>query len=195
MYGSSIMASYTAASKVVNLTTQTMPALGTATATFCGQNLGAGKYDRIYKGMRVSLFICIAIGLLAGAISILAGPAMVSIFIDKPDARTMEDAMTYLWRASLFMIPLAMIFAYRNGMQGLNRSFVPMLSGIVELFSRFAVVKLLSGPYGYKGVCWTDAICWGMTGVIVWVAYLCWEMKSRRRHMSGQALSLEKNKS
>lgn len=195
VFGSSIMASYTAASKVVNLTTQTMPALGTATATFCGQNLGAGKYDRIYKGMRVSLFICIVIGLLAGAISILAGPAMVSIFIDKPDARTMEDAMTYLWRASLFMIPLAMIFAYRNGMQGLNRSFVPMLSGIVELFSRFAVVKLLSGPYGYKGVCWTDAICWGMTGVIVWVAYLCWEMKSRRRHMSGQALSLEKNKS
>ena len=133
----------------------------------------------------ISLFICIVIGLLAGFISILAGPAMVSIFIDNPDAITIENAMTYLWRASLFMIPLAMIFAYRNGMQGLNRSFVPMLSGIVELFSRFAVVKLLSGPYGYKGVCWTDAICWGITGVIVWVAYLNWEMGSRRRHKAG----------
>ena len=82
-----------------------------------------------------------------------------------------------------------------NTLIALWKIIVPMLSGIVELFSRFAVVKLLSGPYGYKGVCWTDAICWGMTGVIVWVAYLCWEMKSRRRHMSGQALSLEKNKS
>ena len=51
VFGSSVVAAYTAASKVINLTTQTMPSLGTTAATFCGHNLGAGKMDRIFKGM------------------------------------------------------------------------------------------------------------------------------------------------
>ena len=52
IFGSSVVAAFTAASKVENLSTQTMPTLGTAIATYCGQNLGAGKYKRIYEGMR-----------------------------------------------------------------------------------------------------------------------------------------------
>lgn len=59
IFGSSVVAAFTAASKVENLSTQTMPTLGTAIATYCGQNLGAGKYKRIYEGMRKGFFICI----------------------------------------------------------------------------------------------------------------------------------------
>lgn len=61
IFGSSVVAAFTAASKVENLSTQTMPTLGTAIATYCGQNLGAGKYKRIYEGMRKGFFICIFI--------------------------------------------------------------------------------------------------------------------------------------
>lgn len=182
VFGSQVMAAYTAASKVTNLTTQTMPALGTATATYCGQNLGAGKYDRIYKGMRITFFMCVTIGILSAVISIASGPILVGVFIENPTKETIANAMTYLWRSSAFMIPLAWIFAYRNGMQGLNRAFVPMMSGVIELISRFAVVKILAKPYGYAGVCWTDAICWCVTGVIVFLAYINWEIGSRRRH-------------
>ena len=57
VFGSSVVASFTAASKVNNIATQTMPTLGTAMATYCGQNLGAGKYDRIFDGMRKGFFI------------------------------------------------------------------------------------------------------------------------------------------
>ena len=63
IFGSSVVAAFTAASKVENLSTQTMPTLGTAMATYCGQNLGAGKYDRIYEGMKKGFFICIFISL------------------------------------------------------------------------------------------------------------------------------------
>ena len=57
IFGSSVVAAFTAASKVENLSTQTMPTLGTAIATYCGQNLGAGKYKRIYEGLRKGFFI------------------------------------------------------------------------------------------------------------------------------------------
>lgn len=56
IFGSSVVAAFTAASKVENLSTQTMPTLGTAIATYCGQNLGAGKYKRIYEGMQQRIF-------------------------------------------------------------------------------------------------------------------------------------------
>ena len=58
VFGSSVVAAFTAASKVSNIATQTMPALGTAMATYCGQNLGAGKHDRIFRGMKDAFYLC-----------------------------------------------------------------------------------------------------------------------------------------
>ena len=52
VFGSSAVAAFTAASKVEQISTQPMPALGTTMSTYCGQNLGAGKYDRIFDGMK-----------------------------------------------------------------------------------------------------------------------------------------------
>ena len=77
VFGSSVVAAFTAASKVNNIATQTMPTLGTALATYCGQNLGAGKYKRIYEGMRQGFFLCLAAAVVAAAICILGGRSIV----------------------------------------------------------------------------------------------------------------------
>lgn len=184
VFGSSVVASYTAASKIINLTTQTMPSLGTTSATYCGQNLGAGKYDRIYKGMRCGFVLCAIVGVLGAVISLIAEPWMISMFIPNPTAEAMGYAHTYLVRACTCMIPLAWIFVYRSAMQGLNQALVPMLCGTVELVSRFLVIAIVSKPFGYSGVCWTDPVCWLVTGVMVLAAYLLWERKFKRSHVT-----------
>lgn len=184
VFGSSVVASYTAASKIINLTTQTMPSLGTTSATYCGQNLGAGKYDRIYKGMRCGFILCAIVGVLGAVISLIAEPWMISMFIPNPTAEAMGYAHTYLVRACTCMIPLAWIFVYRSAMQGLNQALVPMLCGTVELVSRFLVIAIVSKPFGYSGVCWTDPVCWLVTGVMVLAAYLLWERKFKRSHVA-----------
>ena len=184
VFGSSVVASYTAASKIINLTTQTMPSLGTTSATYCGQNLGAGKYDRIYKGMRCGFILCAIVGILGAVISLAAEPWMIAMFIPNPTAEAMGYAHTYLVRACTCMIPLAWIFVYRSAMQGLNQALVPMLCGTVELVSRFLVIAIVSKPFGYSGVCWTDPICWLVTGVMVLVAYLLWERRFKRSHVA-----------
>lgn len=184
VFGSSVVASYTAASKIINLTTQTMPSLGTTSATYCGQNLGAGKYDRIYKGMRCGFILCAIVGVFGAVISLIAEPWMISMFIPNPTAEAMGYAHTYLVRACTCMIPLAWIFVYRSAMQGLNQALVPMLCGTVELVSRFLVIAIVSKPFGYSGVCWTDPVCWLVTGVMVLAAYLLWEKKFKRSHVT-----------
>lgn len=184
VFGSSVVASYTAASKIINLTTQTMPSLGTTSATYCGQNLGAGKYGRIYNGMRCGFVLCAIVGVLGAVISLIAEPWMISMFIPNPTAEAMGYAHIYLVRACTCMIPLAWIFVYRSAMQGLNQALVPMLCGTVELVSRFLVIAIVSKPFGYSGVCWTDPVCWLVTGVMVLAAYLLWERKFKRSHVA-----------
>jgi hypothetical protein len=181
VFGSQVVAAYTAASKVSNIATQTMPTLGTAAATYCGQNLGAGRYDRIFKGMKSCFFICIGCAVLAAAINCFVGPYMIGWFITSPTATDIDCAMKYLKIASVFMLPLAWIFAYRNGLQGLNKGLVPMLSGGMELVSRWIAILALSKPFGYVGVCFADPAAWLTTGILLIVTYYVWEMRMRKK--------------
>ena len=181
VFGSQVVAAFTAASKVNNIATQTMPTLGTAAATYCGQNLGAGKYDRIFKGMRSCFWICIGCAVLAAAINCFVGPHMIGWFITSPTAVDMDYAMRYLRIASIFMLPLAWIFAYRNGLQGLNRGLVPMLSGVMELAARVIAIAILAKPFGYTGVCYADPAAWLSTGVLLIVTYLIWELRTKKK--------------
>ena len=182
IFGSSVVAAFTAASKVENLSTQTMPTLGTAIATYCGQNLGAGKYKRIYEGMRKGFFICIFISLAASAICVFGGRFIVSWFVSNPSEEIFDYAMQYLNTISFFMLPLAWIFLYRNALQGLNRGLVPMLSGVVEMVCRIIVIAVTLNPFGYWAVRLASPITWLITGILLIVTYFIWEKQSRKKH-------------
>ena len=89
--------------------------------------------------------------------------------------------MQYLHIASIFMLPLAWIFVYRNGLQGLDRGLVPMLSGVLELFSRYAVILIAAKPFGYVGVCSADAAAWLTTGILLIVTYMIWKHRVKKQ--------------
>ena len=178
VFGSSTVAAFTAASKVSSIATQTFPTLGTAMATYCGQNLGAGKYKRIYQGMRQAFYLCFVAAAIAALICCCAGPFMLKWFISNPSTETMSAAMQYLYAISGFMIPLGWIFIYRNGLQGLDHGFIPMLSGVVELVSRFTVIAVAAKPCGYLGVCFADPAAWLVTGIMLLIAYLVWKRQT-----------------
>lgn len=182
IFGSSVVAAFTAASKVENLSTQTMPTLGTAMATYCGQNLGAGKYDRIYEGMKKGFFICIFISLAASAICTFGGRFIVSWFVSNPSEEIFDYAMQYLHTISFCMLPLAWIFLYRNALQGLNRGLVPMLSGVVEMICRIIVIAVTLKPFGYWAVRLASPITWLVTGILLIVTYFIWEKQNRAAH-------------
>lgn len=178
VYGSNVVAAYTAASKVCNLATQPIVTLGTAVATFCGQNLGAGKYDRIFKGMREAFLLCIAVSAFAALVCCLGGPIMIGWFIKNPSEEVYSYGMQYLYLASCFMIPLAWIFVYRNALQSMDQGLVPMISGAVELIARYVAIALFANSLGYVGVCLADPFAWFTTGALLLVTYIVWKKKN-----------------
>lgn len=177
VYGSATMAAYTAACKLVNIATQTCPTIGTALSTYCGQNLGAGRYDRIKKGMRFGFWLCLFAEITAVVLTLPFGRFLVSLFITNPSEEVYVAAMQYLVACAPFYMPLAWIFMYRNSMQALGSSLVPMLSGITELVARFVIILISQYTLGYKLLVYTDSLTWFITGVVVLIVYYHWEKK------------------
>lgn len=177
-FGSEVVASYAAATKVHAIATQSMPTLGTAMATYCGQNLGAGKYDRIFKGMRIAFVLCIIISGVAAVINCFAGPYAIPIFCTESPELAVTNGMIYLRTASKYLLPLAWIFTYRNALQGLNRGLMPMLGGVVELLGRSLAIALLADKLGYLGVCYADPAAWLLTGVMLIISYIVWKHRT-----------------
>jgi len=181
VFGSGVVAAFTAAAKVCNIATQPMPTLGTAMATYCGQNLGAGKYDRIFEGMRKAFFLCAATAVVAAAICVFGGRFIVSWFISNPTEEIYSYAMQYLYIISMYMLPLAWIYTYRNALQGLNRGFVPMISGGVEMLCRYIVILLFAQPFGYIGICYADPVTWVVTGILLMITYFRWKKNMQKK--------------
>lgn len=179
-FGPSVVAAYTSANKLETLFCQFNGALGTAMATYCGQNLGAGKLDRIYEGVRKALGLVAGIYVFGLALYFSAAPWLLKVFVKDPTAEMMEYAISYLHTSAWFLLPLALIFLYRNCILGLRNSFAPMAAGVVELICRGACIYFLLEPLGYWCIRLTNPIDWTVTCLFLAGAYYLWEYRSRK---------------
>ena len=182
VFGSSVVAAFTAASKVEQISTQTMPTLGTTMSTFCGQILGAGKFVRIFKGMRIGLIIGLCCAGLAAIICAGFGRPFVSIFLSNPSDTVLSYATQYLNTISCFFVFLTFIYLYRTSLQGLGRGIMPMVSGIFEMICRVATVQLLLAPFGYWSVRLASPVAWIGAGVPLMISYFIWCRNIRRKY-------------
>lgn len=181
IYGSSVVAAFTAASKVSNIAMQPFISLGTTMSTYCGQNLGARAHERIFKGIRLGVYISFVLSTISAMFCTLGGSYVVGWFINNPSEEIMYYAMHYLKITSWYMIPLCAIFLYRNALQGLDKGFVPMISGLVELGCRYIVILLFADRLGYDAVCYADPATWIATALLLIVTYYLWAWQVKRR--------------
>lgn len=83
-FGSSVMAAYTAASKLESLVMQPMIALGSGISTYCAQNIGARKTKRIFVGVRSTMLLSLGAAILGMALYGIAAKAILRIFLSDP---------------------------------------------------------------------------------------------------------------
>lgn len=140
---------YGALSKIKNFAMTPFNALGTAMLSFCGQNKGANKTKRIYKGIKQALLIMIIMYVI---IMIIMGLLMIDDFYLKIfySSSMISEEVSYLSKIMsfcsfpLFFI-LGILFILRNSIQGIGKSLWPFLAGIGELIAR--TIVCLYGPY------------------------------------------------
>lgn len=177
VFGSSVVAAFTAASKVEQITSQTLPAIGTTMSTYCGQNLGAGNYKRIFEGMKKAFYITVAAAAFSAFVCVVFGKYMVALFLENPTEEIFNYASMYLNTISCFFLFLGFIFLYRTALQGLGESTITVFSGIFEMICRIGIVWLLLKPFGYWAIRLASPFAWMGAGIPMMLAYFRWKRK------------------
>ena len=170
-FGSIVIASYTTSSKVLQLVMQPLVSFGVTIATYAGQNLGAKRFDRIKYGMKIMNRISIVTSIIAGIVLFLFGKYFVMLFIENPSDEIINYARLVLNYSAVFMIFLGAIFIYRNVLQGMGESFVPMMAGVYELVARSIVAFTLPKLIGFTGICLSDPVAWIAAAVPLMITY------------------------
>ncbi len=171
-FGSTAIAAYTAASKVEMLVTQPFATLGVTMATYCGQNKGANDFQRIHKGMTSCVVMCMVACVIASLINIMGGHAFTQLFMSEADPDVFQYSQQYLTTIAVFYPALGLLYIYRNGLQGMGESLVPMLGGVVEFIARLVVCLWLPSMLGYTAICMASPAAWVATTVLLLWKYV-----------------------
>ena len=186
--GSTVVGAYTAASKAEQLAVQPMITFETTMATYVGQNLGAGRMDRIREGVKKCIMISCIFSILGSLLVVFCGGILVSLFITGEQPEVMAYARQYLNTIAIFFIPLGLIFIYRNTLQGMGDGFIPMMAGVVELGMRVFVAFVLAKQFGYTGICLAGPIAWIGADIPLMITYYVRMGKIKKREREMKAL-------
>ena len=169
--GSTLVAAFTAASKIEQVVTQAYVALGTTIATFSAQNIGAGNVARIRQGFRASTIIGVIYAFAAAALVMTVGKYMSYLFVSGDAELIMDSVDIYLKCVGIFFIPLTIVNVYRNGIQGLGYGLLPMMAGVAELIGRGAVAVIAAQQRSYLGVCLASPAAWILASALLLAMY------------------------
>ena len=173
-FGFIFVAGYNAAARLQGPLEMVGGSISASLGTFAGQNFGAGKLDRVRKGVRSCAFITVAIALLLAAVIIPLRREILSLFV-QDDPAVVEQVLDY---GSNFLTVMAsgicalyVLFTYRSALQGLGDTFIPMMSGFVELAMRLGCALLLPPLIGEWGVYLAEIFAWLGAAVLLAIGY------------------------
>lgn len=173
-YGFVFVAGFTATNKLYGLLETAAISYGYALTTYNAQNYGAKKYQRIKDGVRISMLVSIATAIVIGLIMIIFGRNILMLFISgNKDVviKVLEVAYHYLFIMSVCLPILYVLHTYRNALQGLGNTFIPMCSGIVELVMRVMVALLLPLLIGREGIYYAEIMAWSGAALLLYISY------------------------
>ncbi len=171
--GSTAVASYTAAGKIEQIAGQAYVAIGTTMATYCAQNRGAGRIDRIKEGFKSATCMGFIYSIIAGALIFFFGKYMTYLFVSEDISEVIGYVDTYLRCISLFFIPLTIVNVHRNGIQGMGFGVLPMMAGVAELIGR-GVASVVAAHYrSYIGICMGGPAAWVLAAaLLIWMYHM-----------------------
>lgn len=173
-YGFLFVAGFTAANKLYGLLETAATSFGFAITTYTAQNLGAGDFKRIKKGMRCAVIMALLTSVVVSVIMLIFGKPILRLFISSETGQVDEVlaiAYHYLSIMSYFLAVLYALHSYRSALQGLGNTVIPMISGIAEFVMRTAAALILPRLIGQEGVFYAEILAWTAAAILLVTAY------------------------
>ena len=182
-FGVIFIAGYTATNKMYGLLEMAAASFSYALITYTGQNLGAGKPERIRQGLKDATLVCLVISAVICAAMLVFGRFILSGFISgTPDtaAQALDIAYEYLTVMSLCLPVLYILYTVRAAILGMGNSMLSMVSGFAELAMRTGGVLLLPAIFGQSGIYYSEVLAWLGADFILIPGYI-WMMRRLKK--------------
>jgi len=186
-YGKTMTSAITMAGTLESIGTLPVMNIGMALTTFTGQNVGAGRFDRVRRGFRATLLIDFVAFVVTAGVILLFGETMLKWFLPadiEPGkmAELMEYALSYINFIALFIFLMGVMFAGNSLLRGAGDVMIPLFTTIIALSVRVLSAYALSGvpAIGYRAIWYSIPLGWILSTTIVLWSYFSnrWTTKS-----------------
>ena len=191
--GAICVAGVAAATKLFQLFCCPYDALAMAATNFVGQNLGAGKYDRIRQG----IFACCLLGVVYCAVHFLLAqfgtPYAILLFIRPEEA---EAVLPFAWKMcrmdAYFGLFLMLVNVLRLSIQGMGYSRLSLLSGVLEMVARIFISVWAVPQFGFAAACMANPLAWVLANCfLIPGVFKCLEARRRQAERVRRELPTE----
>jgi len=160
-FGASVIAAYNGATRVEALFFAVFESVATSYSTYCAQNVGAGRRDRLKEGFVVSEGFGICFWLVTAVAFVLFSPQIMSIFISgEGKAEVMRIGAEYLRPASVFYILVATTGMFQALFRGVGRLTIVMIASALQIIIRISLVGGMVDRFGVAGAAYSQSIGW-----------------------------------
>lgn len=179
--GTTCVAAFTASMRIKYLFTCVFENIGVAMATYCGQNLGARRMDRVTKGVKDAITLMLIYFVFTFALIYPFADWMMRLFVDSDEAEVVGRAAQFMRIANYFYPALGLLTILRYSIQGLGFSNLSMLSGVMEMIARCGVSLWLVPALAWTGVCLGDPVAWIMADLFLIPAFIWVQRRLRKQ--------------
>ena len=158
--GSTAVASMTAGSRISMFVVCPFDALGSTMATFGGQNVGAGRLDRLGRGLRSAVILGAIYSALILVVLIFFGRNLILLFVSAKEAAVIAQAKQFLVTNAAFYLMLALVNIVRFLIQGMGFSGFAVFAGVFEMVARTLVGLVFVPIFGFTAACSANPLAW-----------------------------------
>ena len=171
--GSVAVAAVTASGKVYNFLSTPHEALGSTMATYTAQNVGAGRTERLNRGLLSAIVLGVAYSLCAFAAALLLGRQAAMLFVGANATEQLLDmAHLYMTVTTAFYPLLVLVNVVRFSIQGMGYSLLAMSAGVLEMVARALTGLFIVPAFGFTGAALGTPLAWILADLFLIPAYL-----------------------
>ena len=180
-FGSVVMAGYAAAVKIDSFAYMPVQDFGNAFSTFIAQNYGAGKSERIRKGIRSASFAVVCFCVAAGAIVCVLAEPLMEIFVDASDTKFIAAGVNYLRTVASCYIGIGFLFLFYGFYRAIHRPGFSVVLTVFSLGTRVILAYLLSAipQVGVSGIWLAIPIGWFLADLAGIIGFVFFRRRNR----------------
>lgn len=165
-----IIGGFSSATKLIYFVVYINAAMGSAVASFTAQNMGAGRLDRLRRGLWSGALICLAVTAPAMVLFLGLPGVSMELFVPSSSQDIIAAGITYLRIVAPFIAVLAVKQCCDGILQGAGAAREFMATTFSDLILRVALAYILPVFWGYVGIWWAWPIGW-VLGTLLSVYY------------------------